>query len=382
VSPVVLLVALGFALGPHGFDLLGRDLIATFEPLTQVAIGWLAVVVGLQFGRADDRRAGVGATVLGVIGGSITGVAVAAAVWFFSERVRHAPADLALVLTAGGIGTVGAGTSRQALRWAVERHGADGKITRFLGDVARGDAIVPLVAMGFLFSLAPVPIPLAGVHLRPIAWFAITVGFGALLGAMSAMHIGRELRVDQTWGVLLGMSVLGLGVAARLDMSALTVLFFMGWVLAAASRHRAALRAMVAPLEQAIVLPALVLAGAYVDFRGAPGLAAIVGVAVAARVVAKLLFGAVMAVPLRASPLLGAGLLSSGALSISVGLAFAIRFQGPVGGAVVTAAFALCVVGELLGPLALKRALTHAGEIHEAGSRNEASRADGEVASP
>jgi hypothetical protein len=382
VSPVVILVAIGFVLGPHVLGVLGRDLLASFEPLTQVALGWLAVVVGLQFGRADDRRAGALATVLGVLGGAITGVAVAAAVWFFSERVRHAPSNLALVLTAGGIGTVGAGTSRQATRWVVERHGADGAITRFLGEVSRGDAIVPLVAMGFLFSLAPVPIRFAGVHLAPIAWFAITVGFGALLGAMSAMHIGRELRVDPTWGVLLGMSVLGLGVAARLDMAALTVLFLMGWTLAGISRHRAALRAMVAPLEQAIVVPVLVLAGAYIDFRGAPGLAAIVGVALAARVAAKLLIGAVTAAALRASPLLGAGLLSSGALSISVGLAFAIRFPGPVGSAVVTAAFVLCVVGELLGPLALKRALTLAGEIHESGSPDAASPTDPEVASP
>jgi hypothetical protein len=385
VSPVVVLVALGFVLGPHVLGILGRDLITTFEPLTQVALGWLAVVIGLQFGRADDRRAGLGATVLGVVGGSITGVAVAAAVWFFFKRVLHAPRDLALVLTAGGIGAVGAGTASQVTRWAIERRGADGKLTRLLGDVARGDAIVPLVAMGFLFSLAPAAIPLGRVHLLPLAWFGITVGFGALLGAMSAMHIGRELRVDQTWGVLLGTSVLGLGVAARLDMSALTVLFFMGWTLAAISRHRAALRTMVVPIEQPILLPALVLAGAYVDFRGAPGLAAIVGVAVAARVVAKIVLGAALAVPLRASPLLGASLLSSGALSISVGLAFAIRFPGPIGNAVVTTAFVLCVVGELLGPLALKRELTRAGEIPEPGTRSEVPATGGgerEVASP
>jgi hypothetical protein len=161
------------------------------------------------------------------------------------------------------------------------------------------------------------------------------------------------------------MSVLGLGVAARLGMSVLTVLFFMGWTTAGLSRHRAALRAMVAPIERPIVLPALVLAGAHVDFQAMPGLGAIIAVAVGARVAAKLLFGAAIAIPQGANALLGAGLLSSGALSMGVGLAFAIRFPGPVGEAVLAIAFAACLVGEMIGPLALRRILRAEGEIAE-----------------
>jgi hypothetical protein len=228
--------------------------------------------------------------------------------------------------------------------------------------------------MAVLFSLDPVPI--ARLHVPLGGWVAATIGLGVALGAMSAMHIGRELRVDPTWGVLLGMSVLGLGVAARLGLSVLTVLFFMGWTTAGLSRHRAAIRAMVAPLERPILLPALVLAGTYVDFRAAPKLAVVVAAAVIARIVAQGLFGLLLALPLRASPLFGAGLLSSGAFSIAIGLAFAIRFPGPVGVTVLTAAFVLCIAGELMGPLALKRALVAAGEIVEAPAPAE------EVAAP
>jgi hypothetical protein len=371
-------VALGFLLGPHVLGFLGRDLVATFEPLTHVALGWLAVVIGLDFGRVGDRRARAGAMVLGVVGAAITGASVAAAVWLTMTRVLHAPADVSHVVMAGGIGAVGAETTRHAIRWVTSRHGAAGRLTRVLGDMAQADAIVPLLAMAVLFSLAPVAIP--RVHLVPWAWVAVTVGFGVVLGAMTATHIGRELRADQTWGVLLGMSVLGLGVAARVGLSALTVLFFMGWTTAALSKHRAALRAMVAPIERPILLPALVLAGAYVDFRAVPALAVIIAVAVAARIVAKLVFGVALALPLHASPLLGAGLLSSGVLSISVGLAFAIRFPGPVGASVLTTAFVFSIVGEVAGPLALKRALVAAGEIPEmpaAPDEREASAVDG-----
>jgi hypothetical protein len=348
-------------LGLRYAGVLGDDLVKTFEPLAQVALGWLALVIGLDFGRTDQRRASLGSMALGLLSGVLTGGSVAAAVWFYLTRVRHAPADVDLVLLTGGIGAAAAETTRHAIRWVSERHGAAGKLTRLLSDFAHSDDLVPLLAMAFLFSLAPVP--LVHVTLAPLAWVGVTVGFGCALGAMTAIHIGRELRVDQTWGVLLGMSVLGVGVAARLGMSALTVLFFMGWTTAALSRHRVALRAMVAPIERPIVLPALLLAGAHLDFRAMPGLGWVVAVAIAARVAAKLFFGAVIAVPTRASLGLGAGLLSSGATSIAVGLAFAIRFPGPIGEAVLVTAFAACLVGEVIGPVVLRRVLRAAGEV-------------------
>jgi hypothetical protein len=363
-------VALGFLLGPHALGIVGHDLVETFEPLAQVAVGWLALVIGLDFGRTESRRASFGAMVLGLFGGALTGGAVAAAVWFFTTRVRHAPPDREHILLAGGIGAAGAETTRHAIRWVSERHGANGKLTRLLSDFAHADDFIPLTAMAVLFSLAPEP---TTRNLPLLGWVGITVGFGIALGAMTAMHIGRELRVAQTWGVLLGTSVLGLGVAARLGMSVLTVLFFMGLTTAVLSRHRAALRAMVAPVERPIVLPALVLAGAHVDFRVMRDLVPILAVAVAARILAKLVFGAAIALPNRASAALGAGLLSSGALSVSVGLAFAIRFPGPIGDAVLATAFVACIVGEMIGPIALRRVLRRAGEIGppEAAAANE-----------
>ena len=283
-----------------------------------------------------------------------------AAVWFFTTLVRHEPADLDHLIVAGGIGAALAETTRQAIRWMSEKHGATGKLTRLLADFAHADDFVPLVAMAFLFSLEPVP--LTRVVLVPWAWVGVTIGFGVALGAMTAMHIGRELRVDQTWGVLLGMSVLGLGVAARLGMSVLTVLFFMGWTTAALSQHRAALRAMVTPLERPIVLPALVLAGAHVDFRAMPGLVGIIvrGGGDPDRGEDALRRG-------RRAPEQGdAGSSGQGCSRRAQhggkhGLAFAIRFPGPVGEAVLATSVAACVVGELVGPFALRKVLERAG---------------------
>src|SRR4051812_41312419 len=85
-------VVLGFVLGPHVLGILGRDLLGAFEPIAQVALGWLALVIGLDFGKTGDRRVGAGSMVLGLLSGVITGAMVGGAVWLYEIRVRHAPA--------------------------------------------------------------------------------------------------------------------------------------------------------------------------------------------------------------------------------------------------------------------------------------------------
>ena len=37
-------LGLGFAVGPHALGLVDRTMIAEFEPIVQVALGWLAFV--------------------------------------------------------------------------------------------------------------------------------------------------------------------------------------------------------------------------------------------------------------------------------------------------------------------------------------------------
>ena len=59
------------------------------------------------------------------------------------------------------------------------------------------------------------------------------------------------------------------------------------------------------------------------------------------------------------------GLLSSGSLTMCIGLATALALPGPTGETVLTVSAALCIVGELAGPPALRAALRRAGEIRD-----------------
>ncbi len=361
-------VALGFVLGPHVLDLVGADTLQSFEPIVQVALGWLAFAVGLDFGFAGDRRVRFGSLLLGSLGALLTGGAVATAVWFTLRRLHAGGTPVERVLLSGGVGAACSETTRHAVRWVVERHSARGPLADRLNEIAHADDLLPLLAVAVLFALEPatnirVPLPLRD-------WPAITVAVGLVLGAGAALLVRSEIRAEDMWGVLFGVSLITIGSSARLLLSTLTACFFMGIAMSLLSHHRRELRAMVGPTERPVLLPALLLAGAHLDFQDNPSLPWIVAAALAARVAAKLVAGWMLAAfsasARKAGPLVGLSLLSSGALAISIGLAFALRFPGRVGDTVLAVAAVAATVGEFLGPVRLRRALRAAGEVDEA----------------
>jgi Kef-type K+ transport system membrane component KefB len=183
------------------------------------------------------------------------------------------------------------------------------------------------------------------------------------------MLVRSELKLDETWAVLFGVTLLAIGATARLALSTLTASFFLGMAMAALSKHGRELRGMVAPTERPVLLPALVLAGAHLDFHASPKLPLIAAVAIVARLVAKVVMGWLLALvskPARkAGGLVGLSMMSSGALAISIGLAFALRFPGAVGDTVLAVAVASVTVGEFIGPVRKRSALRAAGEIDD-----------------
>jgi Kef-type K+ transport system membrane component KefB len=272
------------------------------------------------------------------------------------------------ILVAGGAGAACSQTTRHAIRWVVDRHDGHGPLADRINEIAHTDDFLPLVAVAVLFALEPAREVAMKVPLRD--WPAITIGLGLLLGAGAALLLRIEMPIEDTWAVLFGVSLIAIGTATRLAISTLTVCFFMGIAVSVLTAHRAELRAMVGPTERPVLLPALVLAGARIDFRASPALPWIALAVIVGRIVAKIVVGWLLAAgspPARkAGPLVGLSLMSAGALAMCIGLAFALRFPGVVGDTVLVVSALSATVGEFVGPNRLRRALLAAGEIVEA----------------
>ena len=361
-------LGLGFAVGPQALGLVDREMIAEFEPVVQVALGWLAFVIGLDFGRVDGRRVRVGSMALGVACALLTGsiVFVAAHRMLTTVDVAGIAGNDALIFAAAA-GAVAAETTRHAVQWVGLRWGARGRMSKLLAELAASDDIGPLVAAGAIFSLVPAP----GItHSLPASgWFTVSVALGALLGTVTALLL-RGVEGDAVWGALIGTLLLGVGAATRFGLCTIFVTFVMGIALAAISPARRALRRLVGATERAVLYPMLLLAGAHLDPKAvieSKLLGAFVALVLLARIVGKLLSGIIVRLSTRAAHpaggALGVAMLSSGPVTMCCGFAFALRFPGTIGDTLLVCAVACAIVGELVSTLALKRLLVHVGEV-------------------
>ena len=272
-------------------------------------------MLGLQYGVNRGRRVRPLRIIASWAAFLFTGATIAAAVWgvlFLTGALD--PRDRLLV--AGGVGVSTAETTRYAVRWVVDRDHAAGPLTDLVGDLAESDDLAPFFLVAALFALRP-DHDLTLAHQPAGVWIAVTLGLGALLGAMAAVLLGRTFRVAEAWGVVLGMSMLTIGTASRLGLASVAAMFVMGTSISALSPHRSDIVAMIAPTERPVMLPALLLAGANVDFTGAAlgarWLPWVLTAAVVARLAAKSLVGvftlAVAPAARPGGPRLGLGLL-------------------------------------------------------------------------
>jgi hypothetical protein len=360
--------ALGYLLGPHALGLIGPDDLKAFEPVVQVALGWLAFGIGLEFGFAEARRVPFGRIVFASLGALVTGVAVAAATWGALVALRVDLTATQRFLLAGGIGAACSETTRHAVTWIVNRYGARGVLAELLDDVAQVDDLLPLLAVSLLFALDrsdAAAVVTLGTPVRDLP--AITATIGLVLGAGAALLLRSEMRIEDTWTILFGVALLTIGTAARLGLSTLTASFFMGLAVSLLSHHGRQLRAMVGPTERPVLLPALLLAGAHLDFQSSRALPWIAAAAIGTRVLVKIVLGwglaAASPAARKGGPLVGLSLMSSGSLAMCIGLAFALRIPGVVGDTVLAVAAISATAGEFIGPARLRRTLQLTGEL-------------------
>jgi Kef-type K+ transport system membrane component KefB len=146
-------VLLGVVLGPHVLAVLDASTVRSFEPVVQVGLCWIALVVGADYGFNGERRvsgqrvlAGFGITLLSAlfIGRAVLVVSLACFGFAWQDGL----------LLAFALGAVSCETTRHAVRWVAIRHRAR-PVSDLVADIADADDAVPLVVIAALFAIAP-----------------------------------------------------------------------------------------------------------------------------------------------------------------------------------------------------------------------------------
>lgn len=357
-------VVLGFLLGPV-LGLVDRSTVALFDPLTHLAVGWLALLVGLDCGYVHGARVrarSVGASLAGAL---VTGGLIALVVGLLLPWLAPELGPTERWTLAVSVGVACTETTPHAIQWVLGERRPPGPIAQLLSEVADVDAIAPVLATAVLFALTPSG--LHGAASNPAIGVGLGLGLGLATGLLTAALLGREFRLDESWKTLLGTALLTIGLAVQARTSPLAPMFLMGVTLSLSSRHRLEITGMLAPTERAVLLPAMLVAGARLDLTSHRAVGLIALAAIAARLLGRLLGGLGLASLLGpgsgARPWLGLGMASTGGLAMSIGLAFDLRYPGIAGDAVLVSAAAVTLVGEFVGPPTLRAALTRASEL-------------------
>lgn len=356
-------LVLGFVLGPQVLSVVNRSLVETFQPVVLVGVAWLGLVLGVSYLRVGQRPVPAPHIALGVALSALVSASVSATVFFGASYFSPLPRTQVVALAATA-GLICSETTRHSVRWVVERYGAKGPLADLAADTARASALFPAFSLAIVFAWLPGAAPPA---FSVVGRVVTSLGLGMVLGFTAALLLGREFRRDESWGILLGTSLLGTGAAARLNLSPLSTTFAMGLTLALVSRHRDDIKAMITPTEKPVLLPVLLLAGAYVNAKLPLPLLVLVATAMTAKILGRVFCGALLAAltkPVKGVGLeFGGSMLSCGALGVAVALAFSIRHPGVVADTLLLLASVGVLLGEWLGPGSLRRALARAGEI-------------------
>ena len=175
-------VVLGLVLGPRVLGSLDEQVLLVFEPISLVALGWIALGYGAEVGAVGDQGVRKGPVLCGLLLTMLIALVTALCVYLLAWWL---PADERTLLSAG-VGLVSAQSARDAVLWMADRHGADGPLQRWLLDFSRADDAPVLLPLPFLFAAFHPRQSLAGVELSWVAMGAGALALGALLGLIAA----------------------------------------------------------------------------------------------------------------------------------------------------------------------------------------------------
>jgi Kef-type K+ transport system membrane component KefB len=364
----------GVLLGPSVLGFLGEELKASIGFITEVALGFVAVSIGLELSVSALRKQGLG-IILIIVAESFLAFAVVTAAVFLLTR------NLALALIFGSLAPASAPAGTVAV---IQEFKARGNLTKALYAVVGFDDGLAIVIFGFAFAVArsvllhqhgAAPEALWRLILAPL----MEIGLSCLIGAVVAVAyrlLARKLAERRDLFILTFATVLiTVGISEVLHLSLILTNLVVGLVVV--NTQPPALTEKIKD-ELTEVMPLLfvlffVLAGSNLQLTLLPALG-LVGVIYIVSRSAGLMGGAwIGAVVGRAEPkirkYLGMGILSQA--GVAIGLALVVKREltplGPwgarIGAMIITTITATSIIFEIVGPILCKLGLQKAGEI-------------------
>ena len=362
-------MVLGVLLGPSAAGILDAQLFEDLSFISDIALGFVALSIGLELNIGSLRQLGRGIAVI------IFAEAAAAFIVVFG-CVFALTRDLPMSLIFGAIAPASAPAGTVAV---IREYGASGPLTKALYAVVGFDDGLGIIIFGFASSVAKSLLAggrsdLGSLVSGPMTEIALSIGAGILIAILFGALASRAKNPSELIILLFSAVLAGSGLSNALSLSLILTNMTMGMVISNSGIHGLVNRIS---SELVRIMPLLfvmffIMAGANLHVDALPSLGVLGMVYVLSRT-AGLMGGAFLgAAAGKTAPVirkyLGMGILSQA--GVAIGLALIVKQQfSPlgeagerIGGAVITTVTATCIFFEIIGPLLTKRALEKAGE--------------------
>lgn len=361
----------GVVLGPSVLGLLDYEVQSKLSFLTDTALSFVAISIGLELKLSTLKRLG---------GGIITVIfsesLIAFAIVFTGVYLLTKNLPLALIFGAIAPASAPAGTVA-----VIKEYKAKGPLTQALYAVVGFDDGLGIIIFGFASAVARhliMPSGNEGVFAllaEPMLEIILSLGVGlALAFIFSLLARKTESKRDQ-FLMLFFFVMIGTGVSQALNLSLILTNMVFGMFIVNTQRSSliSQLHDSLADIMPLLFLMFFTLAGANLHINELPALGLLGLIYVVTRSVG-LMGGAWLGSTMgRLEPKirqnLGLGILSQAGVAIGLALIVKAEFSafGPageaIGSTVLTTVSATCIVFELIGPITTKIALKRAGEI-------------------
>jgi Kef-type K+ transport system membrane component KefB len=372
-------MVLGALLGPSFLHWIDEATMEALAPITEVALGFVALSIGAELSITALKRLGSGIIVI-IFAESFAAFSVV------TIALYALTGDLPLALLFGAMAPASAPAGTVAV---IQEYRAKGRLTKALYAVVGFDDGLAIVIFGFAAAIAKSLVLAEGSGaetsllpslLTPVIEIGLSLVVGAVIGFVFCQIVRRLNNGYDILIVAFGAVLLATGLSERWHLSLILTNMVSGFVLVN-TQPQAKVRQVSAAVRE--IMPLLFvlffcLAGAHLKLSalpalGATGLVYIVGRSVGLVGGARL-GGIVGKVDDKIKKYLGMGILSQAGVAIGLSLIVKQEFESlaaehdlphaaMIGASVITVITATSIVFEIGGPILTKIALEKAGEI-------------------
>ncbi len=370
----------GVLLGPSLFNMLNEHMQNNLGFITEVALGFVAISIGLELKMTTLKQQGIAIIVIIITESLLAFTLVTLGVYWFTG-------DLALSLIFGAIAPASAPAGTVAI---IQEYKARGSLTKALYSVVGFDDGLGIIIFGFAAAISKSLVMQAtGTEAKsflalitpPLLEVGLSLLVGIVMGLIFVFLARRLSNKRDLFILLFGTVLIVSGLSGIMHLSLILTNMVLGFLVVNTQAN-----SLLKKIEDELsnVMPLLfvlffVLAGANLHVAALPSLGLLGVIYIVSRIIG-LAGGASLGATIgRAEPkirkYLGLGILSQAGVAIGLALIVKHEFSAlgtwgeEIGSTVITTVTATCIFFELIGPILTKFGLQKAGEIPAAAEK-------------